>query len=104
MPTLVRRATALAHGRRLIGELLDEQAKRLFDVAGRAGVDADTDVARRAGSELDQFGKERDVRRRVSAILPCSSSDQLTSVTSNRSGSLLALRNVTSALVADARG
>ena len=35
--------------RRLIRELLDEQAKRLFDVAGRAGVDADADVARRAG-------------------------------------------------------
>ena len=36
-----------------------------------------------------------------SVILPRSSSDQLTSVTSNRSGDLLALRNVTSALVAD---
>ncbi len=51
--------------RRLIRELLDEQAKRLFDVTGRAGVDADADVARRAAGELDQLGKERHVGRRV---------------------------------------
>ena len=40
----------------------------------------------------------------MSALLArrASLSDQLTSVTSNRSGNLLTLRNVTSALVADA--